>query len=484
MSVMAVSVLSLAQETPSLGITRDMVGAENLPSAIAPIEAPFDMPQLQRPVFPKRKSVVRLKAGMDCKAVTSAIQSAIESMNKRGGGQVIVPAGEWTTGRIILLSNVDLHLSEGCVLHFSPSLEDYLPAVFTRSAGVEGMGPGSCIYAYKQHNIALTGKGKMVGPENGCEMRQLQIGYGSFDSYVEYDKPATERFYDGRDGGKIFSPTFIGPVECSNVLIEGVSLEHSMFWNIVPVYCDSVIIRGVSVYSVGVAMGDGMDIESSRNVLIEYCTLENGDDCFTLKCGRGIDGLRVNRPTENIVLRYNLVNGGHGGITCGSETSGMIRNVYGHDCLFCNASVGIRFKTRRPRGGGGENLYYNRIRMENCGTAISVDMLGANVYKGTISSDDPQPVNEFTPTYHDIDIRNLEIVGSKTFLKGTGIPESPGRDIVIDNVNAQAMEFGKLIHMDGLKLSNAKLQLMSPAMSVTDTKNFQWEEVTVTVMGK
>ena len=125
---------------------------------------------------------------------------------------------------------------------------------------------------------------------------------------------------------------FISPINCTNVYVEGVSLENTAFWNVVPIYCDHVIIRGINVNSVGVPRGDGIDIESTRNVLIEYSTLACGDDCFTMKAGRGLDGLRVNKPTENVVVRYCLAREGHGGITVGSETAAVIRNLYVHDC--------------------------------------------------------------------------------------------------------------------------------------------------------
>src|SRR5690606_7105718 len=118
---------------------------------------------------------------------------------------------------------------------------------------------------------------------------------------------------EGRDGGIIFPPMMISPINCQEVYIEGVTLENSAFWNVVPVYCDQVIIRGITVNSVGIARGDGIDVESSRNVLIEYCTLNTGDDCLAIKAGRGEDGLRVNRPSENIIVRYCLARQGHGG---------------------------------------------------------------------------------------------------------------------------------------------------------------------------
>lgn len=475
---------SMAQaQTGAVVPTADQVGADRMPETIAPISAPFDMPQLTKPTFPDYTLSITKKGAKQKKMATEAIQAAIDEVNRKGGGTVVIPAGEWNTGRIILKSHVNLHVSEGAVVHFSGEIKDYLPVVFTRSAGVEGMSMGACIYANGEDHIAVTGKGRLVGPGRDCELWKRNVGYGSFDQYIEYDKPSTERIYDGRDGSKIFLPTFIGPINCTNVYIEGVSLEACVFWNIVPVYCENVIIRGITVNSVGLPMGDGMDIESCRNVLIEYCTLSTGDDCFTIKSGRGIDGLRVNRPTENIVLRYNLTKIGHGGITCGSETAGMIRDLYAHDCVFEGTDVGIRFKTRRPRGGGGENLYYERIRMTTKATAIHFDMLGSSVYVGAQAARSWMKPDEFTPVYRNVDIKDIVVEDASYFLKVSGIPESPARNVTISNVRSRSQKLMLADDINGLVLENAVLESPDNTLRISDGRNILFKNVTFKVPG-
>ena len=173
-------------------------------------------------------------------------------------------------------------------------------------------------------------------------------------------------------------------------------------------------------------------------MLIEYCTLAAGDDCFTIKSGRGEDGLRVNKPSENIVVRYSLAKQGHGGVTTGSETAGMIRNLYVHDCVFDDTDTGIRFKTRRPRGGGGENLYYERIRMNLRGTAINVDMLGSSMYVGALAERDKLEVNKLTPLYRNISVKNIVVEKSSQFLKVNGLPKSPLSNLLIENANVRS----------------------------------------------
>lgn len=463
--------------------TAEEVGADRMPEAIAPITAPFDMPQLEKPNFPDYTLNITKKGAKQKKMATEAIQAAIDEVSQKGGGTVVIPKGEWKTGRITLKSNVNLHVSEGAVVYFIGEIKDYLPVVFTRSAGVEGMSMGACIYANGQDRIAVTGKGRLVGPGRDCQLWHQNVGYGSFDQYIAYDKPATERIYDGRDSSKVFLPTFIGPINCTNVYIEGVSLEACVFWNIVPTYCENVIIRGVTVNSVGLPMGDGMDIESCRNVLIEYCTLSTGDDCFTIKAGRGIDGLRVNKPTENIVLRYNLTKIGHGGITCGSETAGMIRDLYAHDCVFEGTDVGIRFKTRRPRGGGGENLYYERIRMNTTASAIHFDMLGSSVYVGSQAARAWMKPNDFTPVYRNVNIKDVVVEDASYFLKVSGIPESPARNVTISDVQSKSKKLILANDINGLVLENAVLESPDNTIQISDGRNILFKNVAFKVDG-
>ncbi len=467
----------------SLIPTADEVGPAVMPDTIAPIHTPFDMPQLQRPVFPDLRLSITSMGARQGRFVREQIQAAIDAVALRGGGTVVIPRGDWHTGRIELRSNVCLHVEEGANVYFSGHIKDYLPVVFTRSAGIEAMSMGAMIYANGQRNIGLTGAGRLIGPGRDCELWHRNPGYGSFDSRVNYDLPPTQRIYDGHDSTSVYLPTFIGPVNCQNVLIEGVELSQCVFWNIVPTYCDSVIIRGTKVHSVGLPMGDGMDIESCRNVLIEYNFLETGDDNFTLKAGRGQDGLRVNRPSENIVIRRNLTAIGHGGVTCGSETAGMIRDVYVCDNVFEGTNVGLRFKTRRPRGGGGENLYYERNRIRAAKEAISFDMLGSAEYVGGLSARVPMEVDRFTPAYRNVEIRDLIVEDATWFLRVIGIPESPARNVTIEHVQAHSQRLMQLHDLNMLTLRDAHLSADSSVVDISQVRNLRIERVTFEVPG-
>jgi len=467
-------IANLHQQVPTI----HQVGALVMPYDIAPVKAPFAMPEFKRPTFPNLRITIKNEGAKPEMMVTRKIQNAIDEVNSKGGGTVIIPSGKWYTGRISLKSNVNLHLESGAELHFSGEIEDYLPAVFTRNEGIELMSLGACIYANGQENIAVTGKGKLVGPPQDSPLRKRFMNVDVIENVVPLDKPVSERIYEGKDGEFIFLPMFISPINCKNVFIEGISLENTPFWNIVPVYCDMVIIRGVTVNSVGIPRGDGIDIESSRNVLIEYSTLSSGDDCFTMKAGRGADGLRVNKPTENVVVRFCLAKEGHGGITVGSETAAMIRNLYVHDTVFDDTGVGIRFKTRRPRGGGGENFYYERMRMNLRDEAFRWDMLGSPMHVGKLAERLPAlPINSLTPGFKNTYAKDIIIENAKAFVRIEGIPESPMENFTLENATVNSKKLFTAHDAKNITIKNVVVQSPDSLIKLVDTRNLTFENV-------
>ncbi len=447
------------------------VGATCMPESIMPIVAPFDMPQLQRPVFPNKSWDIRKYGARQGKLSTKVIQRCIDKASAQGGGRVLIPQGIWSTGRITLKDNVELHLEEGAELHFSGQLKDYYPAVFTRNEGIELYSLGALIYADGARNIAVTGTGKLVGPGIDCEIYEHRLDGVVIEKYIDMTSPVTDRVYDGRDTLPIFLPMFFAPMNSHNVLVEGVTFENSIFWNIVPVYCDSVIIRGVTVNS-NHGRTDGIDVESSRNVLIEYTTLACGDDCFTIKSGRCEDGMRVNKPSENIVIRHCLALRGPGGLTCGSETAGWIRNVYVHDCVFDKVMNGFYFKTRRNRGGGGENIYIERIRMGNPRRAFGWDMIGSPFYMGELGERYPErALTPLTPSYRRIAVQDVTVENCETLISIKGIPESPLADMSINRLQARCGQAFKMLDVDGLVVSDSRITATDSIMSLTDCRH-------------
>ena len=460
------------------------VGASATPDKIVPIEgAPFDIPQLKRPTFPELTINIGDKGVKSNTPITPIINQIIEEVSRKGGGTVIIPEGKWQSGRITLKSNVNLHLAEGAEVEFAGNAEDYLPAVFTRHEGIEIMGPGSFIYANGENNIAVTGKGTIYGPSLDAEIRQRPNGNTVVENDILAHAAIQERVFDGMEGRGFYKPKTISPINCTNVLIEGITMERSTFWNVCPIYCENVIIRGITVNSIGIPSGDGIDIESCKNVLIEYCTLNCGDDCFTLKAGRAEDGLRVGKPTENVVIRYSLAQKGHGGITCGSETAGGIKNVYVHDCVFDGTQVGIRFKTRRNRAGGVYDVLYEKIRMTNVEEAFKWDLLGSKRYVGELAERyPPRAINKLTPVIKDIHIRNFIIESADKILSINGIPEIPCKNVLIENgkINSEKL-IGALNDVDGFTMRNIDILAEDNRINILDSRNILFENVNFTV---
>ena len=453
--------------------TAEEVGAHAILEEIAPVKAPFPTINFEKPQFPADTTLLTLsKQSVN----TKAIQQAIDELSAKGGGTVLVPAGEWFTGRIQLKDNINLHFADSAVLKFSGEIKDYLPAVFTRYAGVELMSLGACIYANNATNIAITGKGRLIGPGKS-PVRDHHQG-NELMNEIDPATPVSKRIYDGLSEPYIFRPMFIAPINCSMVYIEGISLEKTAFWNIVPIYCNNIIIRGVTINSIGIPSGDGINMESSKNALIEYCTLSCGDDCFTMKAGRGEDGMRVNRPTENVVVRHCLTQAGHGGVTCGSETAGMIRNLYVHDCVFNNTIFTIRFKTRRPRGGGGENLFYERIRLNAIKEAFAWDMLGSRIYVGELADRLPvRPINRLTPRYENIHAKDIIVESARYFIKVQGIPESPLKNVTIENCDVKSSYLFYAHDLKNSSFRNINITSNDSIIALLDSKNILFQNI-------
>ena len=418
---------------------------------------------------------------------TKAIQQAIDRLSGQGGGKVVIPAGRWQSGRIELKSGVELHLSEGCELHFSGQIKDYLPVVFTRDEGFEIMSLGAFIYANGARNIAVTGRGRIVGPSTDCEIYQRNHERAiNIEKIVTPDMPLSERIFDGSQaaglstplpteggagGGAVFLPKSIAPIRCQNVLIEGVTIDQGLYWNVVPQYCDSVIIRGVTVNSYGHGRTDGIDVESSRNVLIEYCQLDCQDDCFTMKSGRNAEGVSVGRPTENVVIRHCVALRGAGGIVCGTECAGGVRNIYLHDCEFRGTDQAFRFKTLRARGGGVENITIERVRANVKDYAFYCDMLGSQKWGGELAKRFPseEALTDFqssmfhvqSPRFNTITISDVVIENCRKLVHAIGLPECPLSGVLLRNWKARSQEFMRLRDVKSFVMQNVDAETVS-----------------------
>lgn len=365
-------------------------------------EAEQVVSQIKRPEFPDRQFNIRDYGAVESTVATEAIQQAIDACNQAGGGQVLIPAGNFYTGPLVLKSNVNLHLSEGSVLSFSVNPKDYTPFVLSRWEGLDCYNYKPLIYAYGEENIAITGKGVLDGqadetnwwPWKGkkeygwkegmlCQFYRPD-GIGGRDKLEQMEKNNMPVVHRRMEEDDCLRPPFIQPYKCKNVLIEGVKIVRAPFWLIHPLLCENVTVSGVTMDSHG-PNNDGCDPESCKNVLIENCYFNTGDDCIAIKSGRDNDGRAWNIPSENIVIRNNIMKDGHGGIVIGSEISGNCRNVWAENCKMDSPNLDrvVRIKSNAIRGGVIENLYVRNIEVGECAEAVfRVEMKYENVLEG------------------------------------------------------------------------------------------------------
>jgi polygalacturonase len=407
--------------------------------------------RIKAPRFPDKDFTITDFGAMgdgktDC---TEAIKKAITAANIAGGGCVVVPAGEYLTGAIYLKSNVNLYVSKDAVVKFSTDANHYLPAVFTRWEGVECMNYSALIYAYEEKNIAVTGEGTLdgqAGEENWWKWRTLQRqDRQDLFAYGRDGVPVKMRQF----GGKYLRPAMLEPVKCENILIEGVTIKNSPFWHIHPVLSRNIIVRNVRVEGMG-PNNDGCDPESCKDVLIEGCYFDAGDDCIAIKSGRNNDARRVNIPSENIIVRNCIMKAGHAGVAIGSEITGGARNIFVEKCTMDDPELdrAIRLKTNAVRGGFIENVYVRNITVGQVKEAVLlIDFFYPDVEKG-----------DYKPVVRNINMENVTSKKSKHALFLRGFDDAPITDVTLRNCTLDGVEKPDVIsNVKNLVLENVKI---------------------------
>lgn len=410
------------------------------------VDAPFHMEAVKEYIFPGKEFPITdynaVKGGIADN--TKSITAAIDACHKAGGGRVVIPEGEWLTGPVHLKSNVNLYLSENAVLCFTDNPSDYLPAVMTSWEGMECYNYSPLVYAIGCENVAITGKG-MLKPK----MDTWKVWFACPEAHLNalrelYTMASTDVPVEKRQmavGENNLRPHLIHFNRCRNVLLDGFKIRESPFWTIHIYMCDGGIARNLDVKAHG-HNNDGIDLEMTRNFLVEDCTFDQGDDAVVIKAGRNRDAWRLNIPTENIVIRNCNIVEGHTLLGIGSEISGGIRNVYMHDCKVPQSVRRLFFvKTNHRRGAFVENIHMENIRAGHVQRVLEIDTDVLYQWK------------DLVPTYEEritridgIYMKNVVCTSADAIYELKGDAKLPARNIVIEDVHVnEVRDFVKKI---------------------------------------
>ncbi|MGF7034325.1 polygalacturonase [Paenibacillus mucilaginosus] len=439
---------------------------------------------------------------------TAAIAAAIEACSAGGGGTVYVPAGDYVTGPIVLRSHITLQLEAGSMLRFTPRFDAY-PPVQTRWSGYEMWGYSPLIYGNGLKQVAIKGEGVIEGQGQAWwdAYRVIRAGGAApasehLPKLVELNRVLTDTVKSNivEWQTQFLRPPLLQLMHCEEVVLEGITLQNSPFWNTHLVYCDDVSLRGVKFKNPSTTPnGDGLDVDSCSNVRISDCHFDVGDDCLCLKSGIDEDGRRVGRPTENVAVTNCTMLHGHGGVVLGSETAGGIRNVTISNCIFIGTDRGIRIKTNRARGGGVENVRISNIYMEDVLCPLAINAFykhGIDESNPLLTSPEAVPVTEGTPVIRHIQISDVTAKNARAaagFIYG--LPEMPIEDVALrhvtfemtldpaeeggepDMVREERIMAGDGIlcrHVQGLELHHVRVETrQGPALLLEDSREIE-----------
>ena len=480
----------------------------------------FTMPKVEEASFPAT-SVSIVSYGAVAGGViknTDAFKKAIQDINSKGGGKVIVPRGIWLTGPIELKSNTNLHLEDGALILFSWDFDDY-PLIETSFEGLNTSRCMSPISANKAENIAITGNGIIDG--SGDAWRLVKKGKMTADQWktlvasggvlsddekiwfptegAKKGYTSTANFNVPNKTGKadlqavkdFLRPVMVSIVNCNKVLLDGPTFQNSPAWNLHPLMSTNIILRNLNIRNPWYAQnGDGLDLESCKNVLIYNNTFDVGDDAICIKSGKDKDGRKRGIATENVIIKNNTVYHAHGGFVIGSEMSGGVKNMHVSGCTFIGTDIGLRFKTTRGRGGVVENIYVSNINMIN----IPTQVIGFNMfYDGNSpvieedqSADDEAgnqkllPVTEETPVFKNIFFKNITAINSYEAATFTGLPEMNLKNIVIENSYFETKKGISITDADGITFKNVQLKnTLGTGVTIYNSKNIDLAGITL-----
>ena len=471
----------------------------------------FNMPRVREPQIPNnRVNISDFGAvGDGLTKNTEAFEKAIAAASAKGGGTVTIPRGLWLTGPIVLRSNINLHAEAGAMVIFSKDFNDY-PLVQTSFEGLNTYRCQSPISGRNLENVAITGKGTFDGageawrPVKKSKLTAAQWkklvssgGVLSDDGNTWYPSEISKKG-DTKDNFNVpnftrkeqfeavkdfMRPVMVSLISYKKVLLDGPTFQNSPAWNLHPLMCEDVTLRNLNVRNPWFSQnGDGLDLESCKNAVVHDNIFDVGDDAICFKSGKDKDGRDRGMPTENVIVKNNVVYHGHGGFVVGSEMSGGVKNVHVSNCLFMGTDIGLRFKSTRGRGGVVENIWISNIDMINIPTeAISFNLfyggnspvLEADQKASTEARDEKLlPVTEETPSFKNIYMKNITVAGADKALVLQGLPEMNLQNVSLENATLKAKNGVSAVDANGITLKNVKvIPETGPAITVYNSKN-------------
>jgi len=409
---------------------------------------------------------------------SKGINAAIQVAKAAGGGTVYIPAGNYTCGPIELTSNLELYIEAGAILKFPAQ---NLPFTKGRNQEIDCLTPVPLIGGHDLENVTVRGNGTIT--TSNAEWMKLKPRYGGSAAGInwanllkslEIKTPATEEEY--LKAAPELRPPFIQVMNCKNVLIEGIHIIGSAMWPVHILYSENVVVHGLTIDTYPGVHTGGIYLSSSSFVRISDCFIETGDDGIVIKSGKDADGLRVNRPTENVTITNCTVRRAHGAVTLGSETAGGLRNIVVSNMICEGTQVGIRIKSRRGRGGFIENVRFNNWTMNNVGEAIDI----TNYYsmEGEVYTGDTTTVSNRTPRFTNIAISNITIDHAKVVLSVIGLPEMPIEGLRITDLIGSGKIGMKASNTVDLEMHNVRINAeKGPAFSVQNSKELELDNV-------
>ncbi|WP_324674987.1 glycoside hydrolase family 28 protein [Hymenobacter sp. GOD-10R] len=408
--------------------------------------------------------VGKYKAVGDGKTLnTKAIQAAIDAAAKKGGVVTFAP-GQYLTGSLFLKKGVTLQLDKGVTILGSENLKDY-PEIQTRVAGVEMKWPAALLNILDQDNVAITGQGTVDG--------QGKVFWDAYWAMRKEYEPKGLRWIVDYDAKR---PRTLLVSNASNVTLKGITLQRSGFWTVHILYSKNVTADGLVIRNNIGGHGpstDGIDIDSSSYVLVQNCDIDCNDDNFCLKAGRDWDGLRVNRPTEYIVIRDCVAGAGAGLLTCGSETSGGIRHVLAHNLKAKGTSAGLRIKSALTRGGTVEDIVFEDVEMDGVGSAVEVEMnwnpsysyseLPAGYTQETLPAHWKAMLMKVEPErglphYREVHVARLKVQNAKVGIRAAGLQNSILENFTLEDLAISAAKAGSINYAKDWTTKNVNIK--------------------------